>query len=164
MNWQYLKYVVRHKWYVFVECMRRGLWWRAITHDLSKLRPSEWSPYARSFYGPKYPKLYDTHGAEREAILSSGLWKERVRARFDFAWLLHQKRNDHHWQWWLLTNDSDGAYPLPMSEAARTEMLCDWIGAGKAQGHPDTKEWYLRNKNNMVLHEDDRSWIEGQLG
>jgi hypothetical protein len=160
---KYLWYVLRHRWFVMLACFRCGLIWRGLTHDLSKFRPSEWFPYVASFYGPQYPPLQDTHGDARNDALSSGRFKERIRARFDHAWLLHQKRNDHHWQWWILVNDTDGTYPTPMSDRARQEMLADWRGAGRAQGKPDTVGWYMKNRDKMVLHADTRAWIESQL-
>lgn len=160
---RYAQYVLRHKWHVMIACFRRGLIWRGLTHDFSKLRPSEWFPYAASFYGPQYPSVKDFHGDRRNDVLSSGLYKERVRGRFDEAWLLHQKRNDHHWQYWLLVNDQSGPRPLPMPHKARVEMLCDWIGAGLAQGKPDTRAWYLKNREKMILHPGTREWIENEL-
>ena len=49
----YLKYVLRHKWFVLLASIRIGApLWGAIIHDLSKFRPSEWIPYARCFYAP----------------------------------------------------------------------------------------------------------------
>ncbi|MBZ0293912.1 MAG: DUF5662 family protein [Anaerolineae bacterium] len=41
-HWQYLKYVFRHKWYVFWSCVEYGLFWRGLVHDLSKFTPEEW--------------------------------------------------------------------------------------------------------------------------
>jgi len=32
----FLNYLIRHKWYVFVECCRYGVPWRGISHDMSK--------------------------------------------------------------------------------------------------------------------------------
>jgi len=160
---QYLSYVVRHKWHVMIACFRLGIFWRGLTHDLSKFLPGEWFPYVASFYGPKYPRLLDIHGDERNAALSSGCYKERVRDRFDLAWLRHQRRNDHHWQWWVLLNDNDGQYALPMSDRARREMLADWIGAGKAMGKPDTRAWYLKNRAQQIIHCETREWIDAQL-
>jgi hypothetical protein len=142
----YAWYVVKHKWYVFVECLKHGLIWRGITHDLSKLRPSEWFPYAWSFNGPQ-PR------------------SERTKERFDLAWLKHQHRNDHHWQTFVLQEDSGAVKVLPMPHKARLEMLCDWRGAGKAilGKDADTKAWYLKNKKKMRLHPDTRAWVEEQL-
>ncbi|MEW6726891.1 MAG: DUF5662 family protein [Bacillota bacterium] len=53
---------------------------------------------------------------------------------------------------------------LPMPDRYRKEMLADWHGAGKAQGKPDTKAWYLANKDKMLLHPETRDWVEAQLG
>ena len=162
---RYAWYVIRHKWFVLVECWRRGLIWRGLTHDLSKFRPSEFIPYARYFYGGSYPLLMDTHGDERMAALNSWrIFQERVDADFDLAWLRHQKRNDHHWQWWILPEDDGGEKIIEMAYRARKEMLCDWHGAGRAQGTPDTKEWYLANDLNMRLGGVARMWIEDELG
>jgi len=70
-EFKYAWYIIRHKWFVFLECGKRGLVWRGITHDLSKLRPSEWAPYADYFYGPELPSIKDTHGEEQNAVLGS---------------------------------------------------------------------------------------------
>jgi len=50
---RYLKYLIRHKWFVF----RAGLKlkvsiWRLLIHDWTKFLPSEFFPYLRKFYGP----------------------------------------------------------------------------------------------------------------
>jgi hypothetical protein len=50
---KYLKYVIRHKWYVFLECCNLGIPFRGIFHDLSKFLPDEFFPYMNHFYGYK---------------------------------------------------------------------------------------------------------------
>ena len=135
----YARYVLRHKWYVFIECFKLGILWRGILHDMSKLLPSEWISYTNYFYG------------------------DRNDAAFDVAWLLHQKRNRHHWQWWILLEDEGSVKILPMSDSYRREMLADWYGAGRALGMPDIAAWYSTNKANMQLHPDTRNWIEAYL-
>ena len=50
---KYLCYVLRHKWYVFIECCKLGIPVRGLVHDLSKFRPSEWFPYANFIHKPK---------------------------------------------------------------------------------------------------------------
>lgn len=159
---QYLRYFVSHKIFVFQECRKRGITWRGITHDLSKLRPDEWLPYARYFYG-KYPKQSELSVYEKTYYWNT-LTKERVSDDFDMAWLLHQKRNQHHWQWWILREDSGKVKCFPMPYDVVLEMVSDWIGAGKAQGHDDVKEWYAKNKNKMQLHETTRSEVERLIG
>ena len=145
---RYLRYLIRHKWFVFVECWEAGLYWRGLIHDWSKFSPDEWFPYAEFFYG-----------SEPLRTLSAEL-----DSRFDFAWLLHQKRNRHHWQFWLLPEDDGGVKVLPIREPYLTEMLCDWKGTGKAQGKPETLNWYLANRANIQLHPTTRREVEHRLG
>jgi len=154
MYWRYLKSVLRHKWFVFVECYKLGVPWLGLVHDLSKFLPSEFVPYAHYFYGP-YPRD-DEYKPE---------W---VVDAFNYAWLHHQHRNKHHWQRWLLTMDSargsDKIVPLTMPERFRKEMLADWRGAGRAYGNADTIGWYMKNVEQIQLDGITRDWIEIQLG
>lgn len=151
---KYLWYIIRHKWFVFVECGRKGLWWLGLVHDLSKLLPSEFFPYARYFYG-SYPSLDDVHGDARNRMF--GKYQEEIDGEFDFAWLLHQKRNKHHWQWWILQEDEGGVKILQIHEKYHNEMICDWHGAGMAQGHGgDIFEWWNANNRKMQLHPETR--------
>ena len=163
----YLKFLwslLRHKWFVSVECCRLGVPWLGVIHDWSKFLPSEFVPYARYFYG-NYPKRADIHGDMRN-ILSDRYTAEGVQAAFDVAWLHHQKRNRHHWQYWILVYDDepDKIVCLPMPDRYRREMLADWRGAGRAYGNPDTREWYLAHKDDIILHPDTRERVERELG
>jgi len=147
-----------------IECFKHGLIWRGIVHDLSKLSPNEWLPYANFFYGD--------HG---KRFIGGWFWEFKknvhIQEAFDFAWLLHQKRNKHHWQWWILPQDNGMDMLLPMQEPYLTEMICDWVGAGKAQGHvspksdpmKETREWYQANKTKMSIHSDTMQEIEKRL-
>lgn len=150
----YLNYVARHKWFVFLECCKKGIIWRGLVHDLSKLRPSEFFPYA-NYFASDIKKGRDKTGYYKPTDTGD--------QKFDFAWLLHQKRNDHHWQWWVLPEDSGGEVVIEMSVAAVKEMVCDWRGAGRAQGTPDTQKWYLTNRNKMRLGPITRAWVECEL-
>jgi len=155
-------YVLPHRWYVLLECWRRGLIWRGLTHDLTKFLGGEWLPYVEHFYGAKARKWRDETGYYKPTDTGD--------PAFDLAWLRHQHRNDHHWQWWILTEDESGRpVALPMSEAARVEMLCDWIGASRAQGHggmggpSGVRAWYAKHGAKMILHSDTRAWVENRL-
>lgn len=138
---KYLRYIIRHKWYVFLECCKLGIPWRGLVHDLSKFLPSEWFPYAEYFYG-----------------------KRPDRVKFSIAWLHHQKRNKHHWQYWILKNDSGPEEVMEMPLRYRKEMLADWIGAGRAiNGKNGVGSWYSRQKDIIVLEETTRAWIENEI-
>lgn len=189
-HWAYLKYVVRHKYFVFRACMKIGVpFWIAVFHDWDKFLPDEWFAYVHTFYAPDGTKQY----------------KESVD--FAHAWMLHQHRNKHHWQYWLWINvpshnaaiplrksdylvwdrgnaqrvvtrlsvsgeyydlldpspTDEVGFPDPMPDVYRREMLADWFGAGRALGFPKTWEWYEKNKDNIKLHPDTRAWVEAQL-
>jgi len=134
-----------------LECFKWGLYWQGITHDLSKLLPSELIPYARFFCG-HIKKGRDNTGYYKPTDTGD--------KAFDFAWLLHQKRNRHHWQWWILPEDEGGVKILKMPDKYIKEMLCDWKGAGRAQGTPDTKKWWIANNHKMQLHPKTREWLD----
>ena len=153
---RYLNYVLRHKWFVFLECCKLGIPWRGIIHDWSKFRPSEFIPYARYFYGD-YPNY-------KELNWHTGLFKEDINRRFDKAWLYHIHRNKHHWQYWLLQEDDGLLKNIPIPIKYLKEMLADWHGAGIAiTGEKKTNDWYLKNKDRINLNQINRKWIEKGL-
>lgn len=138
---KYLRYVLKHKWFVFLECCKLNVAWRGIIHDWSKFMPDEFIPYARYFYGGKA--------------------SDRVKIDFDIAWLKHQKRNPHHWQFWILQNDSDGLSVLQMPQKFVREMVADWIGAGIAiTGKREVQEWYIKNAEKININYWTRRRVE----
>lgn len=158
---RYLRYVLIHKLYVFAAGLAIGGWsiswlWRLLIHDLSKLRPSEWTPYVLMFYGPS------TDDPEV---------KKLRQARFNYAWLLHQHRNPHHWQHWILREDSGKTIVLTPPAHVVDEMVADWIAAGtKILGWPTLAEavaatiaWYAKNREKIVLREHARARVEETL-
>lgn len=152
---RYLKYVVRHKWYVFLHCCSFGIPWLGIVHDWSKLRPSEFIPYA-NYFGRDIKRGRDKTGYYNPADTGD--------AAFETAWLLHQHRNAHHWQHWCLVQDDDAPKIVPMPMRYCKEMVADWRGAGQAQGTPDTLAWYSAHKDKMFLAPETRKWVEAELG
>lgn len=143
-HFQYLAYLLRHKWFVFRECCRLGVVWLGIVHDWSKLLPSEWFPYAWRFYGSPH-----------DVVTTQGLFNE--------AWLHHQNRNKHHWQYWVLKCDEEGVEVMEMPLRYVKEMVADWRGAGLAQGNPDTLGWYRKNREKMLLYSGTRVIVERML-
>ena len=39
--WKHFCTITRHRWKVCSHCFRVGLYWRGLTHDLSKYSPTE---------------------------------------------------------------------------------------------------------------------------
>ena len=135
---KYTSRILKHKYYVLkyrhlTNCSLR----LALTHDLSKFRPSEFFPYLRYFF----------------------LGRTEVhKLRFENAFKLHYLRNKHHWEHW------DGQ---PMPRKYIREMVTDWISAGIVYsgkvpifGHWD---WWLANKDKIVLHPDTKASLYGLL-
>lgn len=142
--WQYFKYIVRHKWFVLIAGRNFGIsFWRAIWHDMSKFRLSEWSAYAQTFYKSDGTKQYNETDA------------------FNRAWLLHQRRNPHHWQYWVLRMDSGEELPIEIPLKYVLEMIADWMGAGRAiTGTWDYATWYQNNQHKIILHDNTRKLVE----
>lgn len=148
---KYLWYLIRHKWYVFLECIRFRIPLRGLIHDWSKFLPCEWMPYTLSFYGP---------------------WKYKDRPQwlidaFDRAWLHHIHRNPHHWQHWLLVQDDDENKILPMADEDAIEMVCDWRAMSRAQGWVfyggKAIDWYEKHEGTIQLASSTRAFVEELL-
>lgn len=149
----YLKKLLLHKWFVFLECAKIGMPIAGIVHDWSKFLPDEFIPYARYFNTDRRDKYgdYDVGKADNDAFL--------------VAWLKHQHRNPHHWQYWILLPDEYPTHIIAMPERYWREMIADWRGAGRAYtGKDNTTEWYQRNKDKMRLHPETRIQVEVSLG
>lgn len=144
-HFKYLWYVLRHKYFVFVECVRLGVpLWAAIIHDWQKFTPTEWKPYVLSFYGQ-----WDYKDRPEWLVVA-----------FNRAWLHHLYYGSHHWEYWLQDDEI-----LEIPDCYRREMLADWRGAGRAiTGSDNTKKWYTENRNKITLHPQTREWLEDQLG
>jgi hypothetical protein len=150
----YLKALLRHKYFVYVEGRKLGLGiLRLIIHDWDKFGPKMFKAYARSFNAPDGTKWY------------------KPDPDFDPAWNRHQKISRHHWQAWVLMEDSGAVKVLKMPNADMREMLSDWRGAGRAYATPEkpwtpdsTREWYEKTKPARKLHPETQAWIEEQLG
>jgi hypothetical protein len=122
------------------------MYWRGIMHDMSKFRLfSEFIPYAKYFFGND-----ESH---------------RVKQAFKIAFLTHQNRNPHHWQFWT-TIDSEGKQKvMDMPEIYIKEMINDWRAAGKAKGTADgsisgARSYYLSNRDRIVINSETRRIVE----
>jgi len=165
MYLKYIKYLLRHKLYVFCECYKYGIILRGIFHDFSKFYPDEFIAYARYFYG-NYP---DWNDVKRNCPgYSYKYTKQGVEKAFDLAWLKHQHRNRHHWQYYLLREDDGGTKVLDIPTDYLYEMVADWKGAGRAitgKNDPEEcKKWYIKNYQKIKLSENSRTRVNNILG
>lgn len=148
MYWAYFKYIVEHKWNVGIECIKTGQFIHAITHDLSKFRPSEFIPYAKFFFGTNRSKRHSYTNFDN--------------ADFQKGWGFHQKRNKHHWHYWVSITQKDKILPIPMPHKYVRQMIADWKGVSRKFGDTATK-YYRKNKDKMILHVDTKFRINYHL-
>lgn len=78
------------------------------------------------------------------------------------AWNEHQKHNPHHWQYWVLLCDieDEKQVALEMDILSVFEMMCDWHAASINHGTGTGYDWYMSQKDNMILHPKTRELIE----
>ena len=112
-------------------------------HDESKYRSDEFDAYCNYFY-PSEDNKKDSKA-------------------FDQAWLLHQKRNPHHWQYWILIRDEGELIAMDMPFEYVCEMLCDWSSFQYTRPGSTANNWYNKNKNKMILSNNTRKEVERLL-
>jgi len=118
----HFKTITLHKYFVLIECWKRGLYWQGIVHDLSKYSFYEFFTSARYFQGDSTPVAV-----------------EKKEVGYSRAWLHHKGINMHHWEYW--TDFFEGIIkPCKIPEKYLIEIACDMIGASKA---------YLKHKYNQ---------------
>lgn len=162
----YLRYVCRHKFFVFLYCCTLGIPWRGLTHDLSKFTPSEFGPYARFFFGPPTP-----HGDAR-------------RAAFMHAWHFHYARNPHHWEHWVQPREGRSGVVAKMlrtyaisgtpigveqaDDASTLEMIADWLAMAPTRRQTvdpfeDARQFYMAHRDEIILSPRARMLVEHHL-
>lgn len=179
----YLRYVLRHKYFVYRAGRRLGVpRWRLLVHDLSKFSLTEWRAYAPYFYGEPAHETVLRYMGRVEMMSSDPEYHEFKRhlaiekatrsARFDAAWLHHQHANPHHWQHWVLREDSGATKVLMMPAVLVAEMVADWIGAGTKILTPgitldacalEALRWYAANRSVILLRGLTRDYVETLL-
>jgi len=139
---KYINYILKHKWYVFLECCKLGILWQGITHDLSKFSRKEFIPYMKKY--------------------TIGLKDEKTDSDFCEAWHHHIAKNPHHWEHWTYLEVSETPngeqdkenIAIKMPKRYVKEMLADWRAMSKTFGQKTIIEWYEKNITKMVLHNE----------
>lgn len=137
----HLKTVTTHKTNVAKYCFMCGLYKQGILHDMSKFSPAEFIESVKYWTG-----TYSPIDACKKA---NG---------YSLAWLHHKGRNRHHWEYWV--DDFDrGINSKKMPYKYMLEMVCDYLGAGRAYSGKDftmESEWkWWQNKRKIVLMHHD---------
>lgn len=129
----HLKNVFKHRWYVFINCCKCGIFWQGLVHDLSKFSLAEFIPAIKYATGKKSP-----HETEIEI------------KGYSSAWLHHQGHNKHHPEYWLDYTHFDT--PRQMPKKYVIEMFCDRLAASMIYKGKDFKSYdplnYTKSKEN----------------
>ena len=153
--WHFIKHfmtITRHRHKVMYHCLRCGILWQGMRHDLSKYSPTEFLPGARFYLGDRSP----TEGERREYGYSK-------------AWMHHKGRNKHHFEYWTDYNPKTRrmeAVEMPLKYVK--EMFCDRVAASKIyQGKKYTDkhplEYFMRSKGRRPIDPNTSDMIEGLL-
>ena len=114
----HLHTVNRHRRMVRHYCLKLGLVWQGLTHDLSKYSPMEFWRGVKYYQGWRSPND-----------------QERLENGVSLAWLHHKGRNRHHFEYWIdYCRREDGTIYIggcKMPKKYVAEMFCDRLAASK---------------------------------
>ena len=144
--WLHFKLITKHRWIVFKLCVKAGIPFRGLIHDLSKYGPSEFWESAKYYVGYKSP-----------------IQVAREQRMYSKAWLHHKGRNKHHEEYWYDFNAPIKAPVIPYKYTI--EMLCDNLSAGITYKGKDFNNeyslWYWQNiKNKELFHPKMQQFFE----
>lgn len=132
--------ICTHKRWVSFYCRKAGISWRGIKHDMSKFSPAEFWESVKYYQGDSSPI---------DAAKKDKGWSK--------AWMHHKGRNSHHYEYWVDRHDFGGeALIMPFDDAL--ELLCDYLGAGRAymgKNFSYTAEfqwWGEKNNKPLKMH------------
>lgn len=148
--WGHFRTVAAHRHKVLQHCIKAGIVWRGLTHDLSKFSPAEFLVGAK-FYtdGTRSP-----NEAERSAY------------GYSKAWMHHKGRNRHHFEYWTDYNPrTKRMQPLPMPDVFLVEMVCDRVAASKIYAKEKYTDrfpldYFLRGKDTRIIHPETSEKLE----
>lgn len=128
-----------------------GIPLQGILHDLSKFSPVEFIESVKYYNGERSP---------------IDICKEKNG--YSMAWFNHRGRNKHHYEYWIDYLDKGGE-PILMPYEYAVEMVCDWIGAGKAYQGKDWSfesqfKWWKNKQKTAKIHPVVAHFIDCTLG
>ena len=144
--------ITKHRHMVIRHCFKAGIPFRGLFHDLSKYGPAEFIVGVKYYQGNRSP-----NEAEREAI------------GYSTAWMHHNGRNRHHFEYWTDYNPvTKLLQPIPMPYKYVVEMFCDRVSASKnymKDNYTDSSplEYFLSAKEGRFIHPETSDQIEGLL-
>lgn len=147
----HIRTVHTHRRWVRYYCFKAGLYKQGLTHDLSKYSPTEFFESIKYYTGNSSP--IDVCKKEKG---------------YSAAWMHHKGRNKHHYEFWQ-DNFDNGGEALIMPYKYALEMICDYLGAGRAYNEKDftfksTLDWWLKKKEKpLAMHPANQDFVTNML-
>lgn len=134
----HLHTINKHRWLVFKLCVKAGIPFQGLVHDLSKYSPVEFFESVKYYSGDKSP----IPACKKENGYSK-------------AWIHHKNNNKHHAQYWYDELAPQKAALIPYKYTV--EMICDSLAAGMTyQKDKWTKDYqlnyYLKKEHRELLN------------
>ncbi len=145
----HLKTIMIHRHKVLVHCIKAGIVWRGLCHDLSKFSPTEFIPGVKYYQGTRSP-----NESEREEI------------GYSSAWMHHKGRNRHHFEYWTDYNPKTKKMePVRMPDDFIYEMFCDRVAASKTYNkkkYNDSMplEYFMHAKQRRIIEKETAEKLE----
>lgn len=145
---KHLKKVCTHKYWVFRYCVKAGIPLQGIFHDMSKFSIVEFFESVKYYQGDSSP----IDAAKKDKGYSN-------------AWMHHKGRNKHHYEYWQ-DNFDNGGTSLEMPVKYKKEMICDYMGAGRAYYgkqftfEKEYKWWQNKKAKPIAMHKNDLAFID----
>ena len=133
--------VNKHRYIVFKFCVRAGIPFRGIVHDLSKYSFEEFFESAKYYQGNYSP-----------------IRNARNTLGYSYAWLHHKGRNKHHYEYWYDYCNKDGHVLIPLKYTK--EMICDQLAAGICY---DGKDWNNSSQLNYWMKAREKAKIDDRI-
>lgn len=143
--------IMKHKYWVGYYCTKAHITWRGIMHDMSKFSPTEFLESIKYYVGNRSP---------------IDVCKEKNG--YSNAWLHHKGRNPHHYEYWQ-DNFDNGGKPLQMPFKYALELICDYLGAGRAYMKNDFSYeaeynwWKQKITKPIAMHPQTKAFVEIML-
>lgn len=144
--------ITKHRHKVIYNCLRAGIFWQGLRHDLSKYSPTEFIPGAKFYSGTRSPNEL-----------------ERQEYGHSLAWMHHKGRNRHHYEYWTdIDIKTKKVMPVKMPTRFLAEMFCDRVAASKIYNgknytdhHP--LDYFLNGKARYHMHPETADELEKML-
>ena len=143
--WKHFKTITKHRWLVRKHCFHVGLYWRGLTHDLSKYSWTEFWAGAKYYQGTRSPNT-----------------EEREENGYSLAWMHHKGRNRHHYEYWTDLSYATGKYEsVEMPRKYFVEMIMDRRAAcivyrGKNYRDDSALDYFEASREKALMHPETR--------